>query len=76
MVSVIELKERGCSLAATVQPPTSRTGAAADESTPHHGTPRTTTTVSQRAGVTRPDDHPGPVPGPGWPGPGQQFAVR
>lgn len=50
IVSVIALKERGCSLAAAVQPPISRTGAAAEETTPHHGTPRTTTTVGQPAG--------------------------
>ena len=39
-------KECGCSPAATVHPPTIRTRAAADEITPHHGTPRTTTTVT------------------------------
>ena len=42
IVSATGLKERGCSAAATVQPPTSSTGATADETTPHHGTPRTT----------------------------------
>jgi hypothetical protein len=36
------LKERGCNPAATVQPPASSTGATAEETTPHHGTPRTT----------------------------------
>ncbi len=33
---------RGCSPAATVHPPISRTGAAAEEITPHQGTPRMT----------------------------------
>jgi hypothetical protein len=33
---------RGCSPAATVHPPISRTGAAAEELTPHQGTPRMT----------------------------------
>src|ERR1039457_5615255 len=42
-------KERGCSPAATVHPATISTGAAADETTPHHGTPRTTTTVTAGA---------------------------
>src|SRR5712691_6288303 len=42
-------KERGCSPAATVHPATISTGAAADETTPHHGTPRTTTTVAAGA---------------------------
>jgi len=32
---------RGCRLAATVHPMISRTGAAADETTPHQGTSRT-----------------------------------
>jgi hypothetical protein len=32
---------RGCNQAATLHPPTISTGAAADEPTPHHGTPRT-----------------------------------
>ena len=32
---------RGCRLAATVHPLISRTGAAADETTPHQGTSRT-----------------------------------
>ena len=32
---------RGCSAAATFHPATISTGAAADETTPHHGTPRT-----------------------------------
>ena len=32
----------GCSPAATVHPPISRTGAAAAETTPHQGTPRMT----------------------------------
>lgn len=41
-VLVTELKEPGCSQAASVHPPTSSTGAAADETTPHHGTSRTT----------------------------------
>ena len=43
------VKEPGCSPAATVQPPTSSTGAMADETTPRHCTPGTTTTVRQRA---------------------------
>ena len=34
-------KERGCSPAATVHPIVISSGAAADEITPHHGTPRT-----------------------------------
>ena len=38
----------GSSPAATVQPPTSSTGATAEETRPHHGTPRTTTTVNER----------------------------
>jgi hypothetical protein len=48
IVSAIGLKERGCSPAATVQPPTSSTGATADETTPHHA-PHDPT-VSERAG--------------------------
>src|SRR5229473_953221 len=49
-------KERGCSLAATVHPLTISPGAAADETTPHHGTPRTTTTVAVRvARLQQPD---------------------
>src|SRR5262249_16174642 len=34
-------KERGCSPVATVHPATISTGAAADDATPHHGTPCT-----------------------------------
>ena len=34
-----------CLPAATVQPPTSRTGAAAEETRPHHGTPGTRASV-------------------------------
>ena len=41
--------EPGCNPAATVHPPASSTGAADDETTPHHGTPRTTT-ESYRSG--------------------------
>src|ERR1017187_4292032 len=49
-------KERGCSPAATVPPATISTGAGADETTPHHGTPRTTTTVTAGAAqLQRPD---------------------
>jgi len=40
-------KEPGCSPAASVQPPTSSTGAAAEETKPHHGTLRTITTISE-----------------------------
>ncbi len=40
-------KEPGCSAAATVHPANSSTGAAADETTPHHGTPRTATTLNE-----------------------------
>jgi hypothetical protein len=47
-VSATALTECGCSLAATVHPPASSTGAAADEITPHHGTTRTTITVGAR----------------------------
>jgi acyl-CoA reductase-like NAD-dependent aldehyde dehydrogenase len=53
------LKEPGCSPAATVQPPTSSTGATAEETRPHHGTPRTTTTVSS-SGPEPPGRHPVP----------------
>ena len=42
MVWATALNEPGCSAAATVHPPISSTGAAADETTPHHGTARTT----------------------------------
>jgi hypothetical protein len=51
------LNEPGCSLAATVQPPISSTGAAAADTTPHHGTSRTVTTVDQEG----PSDRPGPA---------------
>jgi len=40
-------KEPGCSAAASVQPPTSSTGATAEETKPHHGTLRTTTTLGE-----------------------------
>ena len=40
-------KEPGCSPAASVQPPTSSTGATAEETKPHHGTLRTTTTIGE-----------------------------
>ena len=46
MVCLTGSKEPGCNMAATVHPPTSNTGAAADESTPHHGTSRTRTTIA------------------------------
>ena len=49
IVLTTALKEPDCSPAATVQPSTSSTGATADETIPGHGTPGTTTTVSQRA---------------------------
>ena len=66
IVPATAFKEPGCSPAATVQPPTSSTGATAEETRPHHGTPRTTTTVGERpasqpsgrAGF-RPDGGPG-----------------
>jgi hypothetical protein len=48
MVLATASKEPGWSPAATVHPPTSSTGATADETTPHQGTPRTTTTVGER----------------------------
>jgi hypothetical protein len=41
-VSVTGSKDGGCNAAAIVDPPTSSTGAAAEESTPHHGTFRIT----------------------------------
>ena len=41
-VSVTGSKDGGCNVAAIVDPPTSSTGAAAEESTPHHGTFRIT----------------------------------
>ena len=47
-MSATALKEPGCNPAATVRPPTSSTGATAEETRPHHGTPRTTTTVGER----------------------------
>jgi hypothetical protein len=50
MVRDTASNEPGCSAAATVHPQASSTGAAADETTPHHGMPRTTTTVSYRGG--------------------------
>jgi hypothetical protein len=50
--------EPGWSPVATVHPQASSTGATADETTPHHGTPRTTTTVIQR-------DR-GPIAPPAW----------
>ena len=40
-------KEPGCSPAASVQPPTSSIGATAEETKPHHGTLRTTTTIGE-----------------------------
>jgi len=40
-VSAMGLNEGGCRRLATVHPPTSSTGAVADETTPHHGTFRT-----------------------------------
>src|SRR5260370_29033493 len=46
MVLETASNEPGWSPAATVHPQTSSTGATADETTPHHGTPRTTTTVA------------------------------
>ena len=48
IVPATALKEPGCSPAATVQPPTSSAGATAEETRPHHGTARTTTTVGER----------------------------
>jgi hypothetical protein len=47
MVLATASKEPGWSPAATVHPPTNSMGATADESTPHHGTLGTTTTVSE-----------------------------
>ena len=41
-VSVTGSKDGGCKATAIVEPPTSSTGAAAEESTPHHGTFRIT----------------------------------
>src|ERR1700728_1148663 len=43
--------EPACSRAATAPPQASSTGATADETRPHHGTPRTVTTVSYRDGL-------------------------
>jgi hypothetical protein len=55
MVLATGLTERGCSLAATVHPPTRSTGAAAEETTPHQGTTRTTTTIDgQRSAFEQP----------------------
>jgi len=55
MVLATALNERGCSLAATVHPPARSTGAAAEETTPHQGTTRTTTTIgAQRSAFERP----------------------
>jgi hypothetical protein len=47
MVLATALKGRGCSAAASVHPPISSTGARVDETTPHHRTTRTTTTVGE-----------------------------
>ena len=47
IVPVTASKEPGCSPAASVQPPTSSTGATAEETKPHHGTLRTTTTIGE-----------------------------
>ena len=55
IVPVTALKEPGCSPAATVQPPTSSTGATAEETRPHHGTPRTTTTVTNALPASHPN---------------------
>src|ERR1022692_492278 len=67
-------KERGCSPAATVHPATISTGAAADETTPHHGTPRTTTTVTAGAAQLQQPDAASPASprsGPVRAGPGR-----
>jgi hypothetical protein len=55
IVPATALKEPGCSPAATVQPPTSGPGATADETRPHHGTPRTTTTVTNALPASHPN---------------------
>jgi hypothetical protein len=47
IVSATGSKAGGCTLAATVHPPTSSTGAAADVTSPHHGTFRTMITVGK-----------------------------
>jgi hypothetical protein len=52
IVSATGLYERGCSPAATVDPPTSRVGDPAEEIMPHHGTRGTTTTVRGPAALT------------------------
>src|SRR5215475_13452460 len=44
---LIESNGCGCSPAAMVQPPTRKTGVTAEETTPHHGTPRISTTVRE-----------------------------
>jgi hypothetical protein len=49
IVSATGSTGRGCSRAAAVHPPTSSTGAAADETRPHQGTLRTIRTVSTGA---------------------------
>jgi hypothetical protein len=51
-VSATGLYERGCSLAATVDPPTSKVGDPAEEIMPHHGTRCTTTAVHGPAALT------------------------
>ena len=52
IVSATGLYERGCSPAATVDPPTSRVGDPAEEIMPHHGTRCTTTAVHGPAALT------------------------
>ena len=47
VLSETGLKDGGCSHAATVHPPTSSTGAAADDVTPHHGTSGTVITLGR-----------------------------
>jgi len=63
-VSATGLYRCGCSPAATVHPTAISTGAAAEETTPHHGTARTTTTVAVGAApLQQPDRGLAPRPG-------------
>lgn len=62
MVLATALTERGCNSAASVQPPARSTGAAADETTPHHGTTQTITTARRTLDVRVIDVHRWQVP--------------
>src|SRR5215475_11205876 len=64
---LIELNGCGCSPAAMVQPQISKTGVTAEETTPHHGTPRISTTVRESPGWLVAGWRDQWANGPGWP---------